>query len=91
MLASLAVKKTAEPVNPHLRLSFSFPSLRHGMQAVTTRQIAAAVGVSQPSLYAFFPNKQALEAEVCTRAFEELTSRTTAGLAALKRGGSETA
>jgi AcrR family transcriptional regulator len=61
----------------------------HGMQAVTTRQIAAAVGISQPSLYAFFPNKQALEAEVCTRAFEELTSQITAGLAALKRGGSD--
>jgi AcrR family transcriptional regulator len=58
----------------------------HGMQAVTTRQIAAAVGISQPSLYAFFPNKQALEAEVCTRAFEELTVRITAGLNALKRG-----
>ncbi|HEY0309179.1 MAG TPA: TetR/AcrR family transcriptional regulator [Acidobacteriaceae bacterium] len=60
----------------------------HGMHAVTTRQIAAAVGISQPSLYAFFPNRQALEAEVCTRAFEELTSRITAGLAALKRGNS---
>jgi AcrR family transcriptional regulator len=60
----------------------------YGMNAVTTRQIAAAVGISQPSLYAFFPNKQALEAEVCTRAFEELTARITAGLDALKRGKS---
>jgi AcrR family transcriptional regulator len=59
------------------------------MHAVTTRQIAAAVGISQPSLYAFFPNKQALEAEVCTRAFEELTARITAGLEALKRGKSD--
>lgn len=58
----------------------------HGMRAVTTRQIAAAVGISQPSLYAFFPNKQALVEEVCTRAFEELTARITAGLDALKRG-----
>lgn len=58
----------------------------HGMQAVTTRQIASAVGISQPSLYAFFPNKQALETEVGTRAFEELTSRITEGLDALKRG-----
>jgi AcrR family transcriptional regulator len=57
----------------------------HGMRAVTTRQIAAAVGISQPSLYAFFSSKQALEAEVGTRAFEELTSRITAGLDALKR------
>jgi AcrR family transcriptional regulator len=61
----------------------------HGMHAVTTRQIAAAVGISQPSLYAFFPNKQALEAEVCTRAFEELTARITKGLGALKRGKSD--
>jgi AcrR family transcriptional regulator len=59
------------------------------MHAVTTRQIASAVGISQPSLYAFFPNKQALEAEVCTRAFEELTTRITTGLAALKRGSSD--
>lgn len=58
----------------------------HGMHAVTTRQIASAVGISQPSLYAFFPNKQALETEVGTRAFEELTSRITKGLDALKRG-----
>ncbi len=58
----------------------------HGMHAVTTRQIASAVGISQPSLYAFFPNKQALETEVGTRAFEELTSHITKGLDALKRG-----
>jgi AcrR family transcriptional regulator len=57
-----------------------------GVHAVTTRQIASAVGISQPSLYSFFPNKQALEAEVCTRAFEELTLRITEGLEALKRG-----
>ena len=58
----------------------------HGVYAVTTRQIASAVGISQPSLYAFFPSKQALEAEVCVRAFDELTSRITEGLDALKRG-----
>jgi len=57
----------------------------HGMNAVTTRQIAGAVGISQPSFYAFFPNKRALEAEVCTRAFDELTSRLAKGLDALKR------
>ena len=58
----------------------------YGMHAVTTRQIASAVGISQPSLYAFFPNRQALETEVGTRAFEELISRVTEGLNALKRG-----
>lgn len=58
----------------------------YGVHAVTTRQIAAAVGISQPSLYAFFPNKQALEGEVCVRVFDELTSRLTRGLNALKQG-----
>lgn len=58
----------------------------HGVHAVTTRQIASAVGISQPSLYAFFPNKHALQAELCTRAFAELTSRITKGLNAVKRG-----
>ncbi len=57
-----------------------------GVHAVTTRQIASAVGISQPSLYAFFPNRRALEAEVYTRVFEELTSRIVEGLDALKRG-----
>jgi AcrR family transcriptional regulator len=58
----------------------------HGVHAVTTRQIAAAVGISQPSLYAFFPNKQTLAAEACTRAFEDLAERLTVGIEALKRG-----
>lgn len=58
----------------------------YGVHAVTTRQIAAAVGISQPSLYAFFPNKQALEGEACVRVFDELTSRLAKGLNALKRG-----
>lgn len=47
----------------------------HGMQAVSTRQIAAAVGISQPSLYAHFPTKQALVSEVCVRAFQGLADR----------------
>jgi len=58
----------------------------YGVHGVTTRQIASAVGISQPSLYAFFPNKRALEGEVCVRAFDELTSRLKDGLDALKRG-----
>lgn len=48
---------------------------KHGVHAVTTRQIALAVGISQPSLYAHFPTKQALVEAVCVRAFEALYKR----------------
>jgi AcrR family transcriptional regulator len=48
----------------------------YGVHTVTTRQIAAAVGISQPSLYAYFPTKQALVEEVSARAFQALSSRT---------------
>jgi AcrR family transcriptional regulator len=59
-----------------------------GIHAVSTRKIATAVGISQPSLYAFFPTRQALVAEVSRRAFsalsarmsDELSAPTTAGL-----------
>ncbi len=42
---------------------------RHGVHAVTTRQIAAAVGISQPSLYAHFASVQTIQDEVSSRAF----------------------
>lgn len=44
----------------------------HGMHGVTTRQIAAAVGISQPSLYAHFPTRDAIGVELCRRAFQRL-------------------
>jgi AcrR family transcriptional regulator len=44
----------------------------HGVAQVTTRQIAAAVGISQPSLYAHFPTREAIAVEVCRRAFARL-------------------
>jgi AcrR family transcriptional regulator len=47
---------------------------QHGVQAVTTRMIAAEVGISQPSLYAHFPTKQALVEAACTGAFEALAA-----------------
>lgn len=47
----------------------------HGVHTVSTRQIAAAVGISQPSLYAYFPTRQALVEEVADRAFLGLTER----------------
>ncbi|MGZ9810376.1 TetR/AcrR family transcriptional regulator [Pseudoroseicyclus sp. H15] len=47
----------------------------HGVQAVTTRQIATRVGISQPSLYAHFPSVQHIEEEVSARAFARLAAR----------------
>ncbi len=49
--------------------------LRHGLDGVTTRQIAQAVGISQPSLYAHFPNRDAIAVELCIRAFGSLERR----------------
>lgn len=41
----------------------------HGVEAVTTRQIARAVGISQPSIYAHFASVQQIRDELSTRAF----------------------
>lgn len=63
----------------------------HGVEAVTTRQIAAEVGISQPSLYAHFATKQDLLGEVCARAFQQLSARLSAiseGPADASGGGS---
>lgn len=49
--------------------------LDHGLNAVTTRQIAQAVGISQPSLYAHFPNRDAIAVELSVRAFKRLSDR----------------
>jgi AcrR family transcriptional regulator len=48
---------------------------RDGIAQVTTRQIAQAVGISQPSLYAHFGSRDAIAVELCRRAFETLTAR----------------
>ena len=48
---------------------------QHGVHEVSTRRIAEAVGISQPTLYAYFPTKDAILDEVCGRAFEELRER----------------
>jgi len=45
---------------------------QHGMAHVSTRQIARAVGISQPSLYAHFPNADAISTELCVRGFQQL-------------------
>lgn len=46
----------------------------HGVAGVSTRQIAAAVGISQPSLYAHFPTKQALIEAAAVRSFDQLSA-----------------
>jgi AcrR family transcriptional regulator len=49
--------------------------ITYGPSKTTTRQIALAVGISQPSLYAHFPTKDALSYALAERSFEILESR----------------
>jgi AcrR family transcriptional regulator len=53
----------------------------HGIQHVSTRQIAQIVGISQPSLYAHFATSEAIAVELCCRAFDRLRQRMTDVLA----------
>ena len=46
-----------------------------GVDAVSTRDIARAVGVSQPALYAYFPSKDDIGRELHQRAFALLAER----------------
>lgn len=46
-----------------------------GVLAVSTRDIAAAVGISQPALYAHFRSGEEIRAELCERAFRALGER----------------
>ncbi len=54
---------------------------QHGMAHVSTRQIAQAVGISQPSLYAHFRTAHEISAELCLRAFDRLAQVSRAVLA----------
>lgn len=56
--------------------------LRHGIAQVTTRQIARAVGISQPSLYAHFRTRETIAVEFCQRVFVALGDRLAAAAAA---------
>jgi AcrR family transcriptional regulator len=52
----------------------------HGVQSVSTRRLAEAVGISQPSLYAYFPSRSDLLDEVCARAFARLQATAEAAI-----------
>lgn len=54
---------------------------QYGLYGVSTRQIASAVGISQPTLYAYFPSKHDLAAALHDRAFTDLHARLVASLA----------
>lgn len=49
--------------------------ITYGPSKTTTRQIARSVGISQPSLYAHFPTKEALSQAMAARAFALLEAR----------------
>lgn len=48
---------------------------QNGMASVTTRQIAGAVGISQPSLYAHFRSADEIAIELSVRAFDALAAQ----------------
>ena len=75
-----AIEQTgAKPRGGHRRDQILDAALRlfgqHGMAHVTTRQIAQAVGISQPSLYAHFRTADEIAMELCVRAFAALDAR----------------
>ena len=67
----------------------------NGIQHVSTRQIAQAVGISQPSLYAHFKSRDDIAVELSERAFalfsERMAAAATGGTAIerLRRMGTE--
>jgi AcrR family transcriptional regulator len=56
--------------------------IEYGYDGATTNRIAAAAGVSPGSLYQYFPNKEAIIAEVVVRYTDQITSRVSAHLTA---------
>ena len=49
--------------------------LEKGAERVSTRAIAEAVGISQTSLYVYFPNRNAILEELCDQCFLGLIER----------------
>lgn len=58
-----------------------------GVHAVSTRQIAAAAGISQPALYAYFATKDDIAVELAVRAFSLLKARVAEAAAATPQDG----
>lgn len=54
---------------------------RYGVYNVSTRQIARAVGISQPSLYAHFGSSAEIAEEICVRGFSDLSRQLSAAFA----------
>ena len=50
-------------------------------EAVTLRAVAREVGIAAPSIYAHFPDREAIVMAVVTRVFDELTEAITRGMA----------
>jgi len=46
--------------------------VEHGYNATTIRRIAGQVGISSTGLYVYFPDKNAILAEICNATFESL-------------------
>ena len=76
--------RKAKGAGPERREEILAAALRlfgqYGLYGVSTRQIAQAVGVSQPTLYAYFASKDDIAAELHARAFRELEARLRAGV-----------
>jgi len=56
--------------------------IKHGYAGATTNRIADAAGISPGSLYQYFPNKDAIIAEVVERYGDQITARVTTHLTA---------
>lgn len=59
--------------------------LKHGADAVTTRQVAARAGVAVGTLYQYFPDRDAILMHLASQIMDEEVDRTTRQLAGLYR------
>lgn len=59
--------------------------LKHGADAVTTRQVAGRAGVAVGTLYQYFPDRDAILMQLAYRIMDEEVDRTTRQLARLYR------
>lgn len=72
---ALSPKRTGANTRAEILKAAAALYVEAGPARTSTRQIAQAVGISQPSLYAHFPNKDALTYALCEQAFDVLTQR----------------